>query len=474
VFLSQEATMNGSVGLVWLNIAAGAARKVCSNRRVVLVDFSWTRDKDPRLSLGHASLLAALRVVDGLDVRSVVMPINAAGTDVGAAANAILAHTEGLAVENVDVAIGAYVWGEDLLNATLTALRRRGFRGRIILGGPQISYAGAGLESLYPEADVFVRGYGETALSQLACGIARRSITGVHYAGDEDRREQSNVDLDSLPSPWLAEGIALPEFVRWETQRGCPFRCSFCQHREAGARLRHRCLGAKRIEREIDLFAVAGVNDIAVLDPVFNLGPSATAVLRRFSARGFTGRLSLQCRPECIDAPFLDAATPLDVCLEFGLQTIYSDEAAAVRRGNNIRKVDAALADVRRRGIDHEVSLIFGLPLQTRASFEASVRWCLERRVPVIKAFPLMLLRGTELESERSRWGFIDSGGSMPMVVESHSFGREDWLAMALLSDALKLTEGRHPSSIEELRRVGDGLRPELSRWMPRSLAVGA
>lgn len=44
-------------------------------RRVVLVDFYWTRDKDPRVPLGHASLLAALRA-DGVEVRSVVIAVN--------------------------------------------------------------------------------------------------------------------------------------------------------------------------------------------------------------------------------------------------------------------------------------------------------------------------------------------------------------------------------------------------------------
>jgi len=127
---------------------------------------------------------------------------------------------------------------------------------------------------------------------------------------------------------------------------------------------------------------------------------------------------------------------------------------------------------IRARGLDHEVSLISGLPHQTLASFEASVPWCLERRVPVIKAFPLMLLRGTALEGERDRWGLVDSGGPMPMVVASNSFSGEDGLAMGRLSDALKATEGRHPGTLEELRGIADGLQagekePDRGRWMP-------
>ena len=42
------------------------------NRRIILVDFYWTRDKDPRVPLGHASLLTTLRAREGLDVHPIL------------------------------------------------------------------------------------------------------------------------------------------------------------------------------------------------------------------------------------------------------------------------------------------------------------------------------------------------------------------------------------------------------------------
>ncbi len=97
------------------------------------------------------------------------------------------------------------------------------------------------------------------------------------------------------------------------------------------------------------------------------------------------------------------------------------------------------------------------------------MRWCLDRRVPVIKAFPLLLLRGTALDQERERWGLVDQGGAMPMVVQSSSFAHAEWLAMARLSEALALTEGRHPARLEDLRRLAADLHPSIQRWQPRA-----
>ena len=246
------------------------------------------------------------------------------------------------------------------------------------------------------------------------------------------------------------------KFVRWETQRGCPYRCAFCQHREAGARLVSRDFAEDRVLQEIDLICAAGVDDIVVLDPIFNLGGHALRVLHRFRERCFAGKLSLQCRAEAATPRFLDGAVGLNVCLEFGLQTIHQRESDAIDRRNRMGKVDAALAGVRRRGLKHEVSLIFGLPQQTLSSFVESVAWCLVRRVPVIKAFPLMLLRGTKLDRERRRWDLVEDGETMPAVIASRTFTVDDWHAMARIAEALRRTEGQHPDIATLLRMARD------------------
>lgn len=448
-----------------------------NQRRMVLVDFYWTRDKDPRVPLGHASLLASLARLPAVDVVPLVWAVNDAQLDPRAVTRAILNATQGWTSSAVDVALGAYVWAEDLIQRVLRGLREGGFGGRVVLGGPQVSYHGPGLEALYPQADAFVRGYGEDALCALAVSTTPVPFRGVHWAGSEDRNLTTQVDLESLPSPWLERRIPLEgqTFVRWETQRGCPFRCAFCQHREPGARLKRRNLAYSRVMEEIDLFCAAGVQDIAVLDPIFNAGSHAVEVLERFADRGYRGKLSLQCRAEMVTEAFLDAAARLDVCLEFGLQTVHDDEGRAIDRRNHPDKVASALAGVRARGLRHEVSLIFGLPHQTVAAFRESVDWCLRQQVPVLKAFPLLLLRGTPLERDRERWGLKTSDDAMGTVVASESFSTHDWQEMARLSDALRRTEGRHPSSVEELEWVLEPTTgPEMARWAPESMGGAA
>lgn len=336
-------------------------------RRVVLVGLDWTRDKDPRLPLGQASLSASLRE-RGAEVRDLSYAINAPSFALASVVDAVLgaaAVEEGAA----DVGIGVYVWNDALVLALCRRLRESGFAGRIILGGPQITYHAPGVAESYPCADVFVRGAGEQALVAIVAEPGRAVHAGVVWRGEVDHGEQAAVDLERVPSPYLS-GVLDPalhrRFVRWETKRGCRFRCGFCQHRDPGKRARVVGFGADRIGGEVRAFVAAGVESIAVLDPIFNdRSFPYLEVLDALIAAGFRGRLSLQCRFELVTPEFLARCRSLDVCLEFGLQTIHPSEWKVIQRGNELGRIEAAIAALHAAEIDFEVSLIYGLPEQT-------------------------------------------------------------------------------------------------------------
>jgi len=441
---------------------------------VILLDFPWMRDKDPRTPLGHASLLATLAQNQKLVCHSFIRPINdESNFSIERAWSEISKMIQETNCGNLDIAIGVYVWAEEVIQALLPKIRNELGEGRIILGGPQISYSSSGLESLYPECDIFVRGYGEMALLAICSSHEKQVIQGVHYAGDPDENQQTVIDLDMLPSPFLSGIVSLQRrpFIRWESQRGCPFSCTFCQHKEAGAKLRKREFCEGRIFQEIDLFCENQVGAIAVLDPIFNASRYAIDILKRFKTNGFKGHLSLQCRAEMINEEFVNVVRDMNVTLEFGLQTIHADEGRAVKRKNNLGKVEKNLSLVSDAGIEFEISVIFGLPNQTYRSFLKTVNWCLSSGATTIKAFPLMLLRGTELEERKQEWGMIQSIGTMPVVLSSDTYGFDDWCAMAKISQALKKTEGNHPVQIKELMMLSETLDVDLPRFTPNIIA---
>ena len=419
-------------------------------RRLLLIALDWTRPKDPPLSLGHASIYAHLRK-HGVSVEEASWAVN----DPSFCPSQVTKHILKCVSHDLDVALGAFIWNENYIQSILKSLSTNKFPGRIILGGPQVSYVKKGIEAYYPTVDVFVRGYAEEPMLRLyESKEAYPSIHGVHYKGQTDLGLTSTAELKNLTSPFLS-GIVQPQrFIRWETQRGCPFRCSFCQHRESDDTMQRRYYDPERIEHEIAwIHENPIIQDIAVLDPTFNSGPNYLNILKQFSEKKYSGKLSLQCRIEMVKPEFLNIVEKINqsgnVVLEFGLQTIHRKEQILINRPNNLTKVKAVLEETNRRGIETEISLIFGLPGQTVNSFRQSILFCQSLKATKIYAFPLMLLRGTPLHHNKQKLGLIESSDininyipriqtGIPHVVTSKSFDYKDWQQMADMAASLE------------------------------------
>jgi len=415
------------------------------NKHIVFVSVDWERPQDGRSNLGAVSIIASLKAA-GIPHTLIEDAVNANDFDYDQLEKRVLAAIHELEAQGKEclVGIGAYIWSEPVTQK-LTDVIHNTTSAPIVLGGPQISDTVAGtLESLYPYANIFVRGQGEQALVALAKGENPDHL-GIHFAGTEDRNQKAETALEELASPWLTGVMKPGKSIRWETMRGCPFKCSFCQHRESGSRfkLKEQQLDYERIAKEARLFAQAGVERISILDPIFHLDTKRTVeLLTLFKEVGLTAQLALQCRFESVKDEFIEALEGLNVVLEFGLQTTNLEEGKAIGRPNRLDMAERVIEKLKARNIAFEVSLIYGLPKQTLASFRQSLSWCWDQQVPTIRAWPLMILRGTPLDKQREQFGLIESDNeAIPHVIASNSFTHDDYRQMEALAQTTNQPE---------------------------------
>jgi radical SAM superfamily enzyme YgiQ (UPF0313 family) len=415
-------------------------------KQIISIALDWTRPKDPPISLGQAAIVANLKHHEIPFVQG-AWAVNDENFKAKDVANFVMQHQSPDSI----LAIGGFIWNEKALQEILTTVKQEGFTGKTLLGGPQVSYTQSGLEKIYPQVDIFVRGYAEDAIVQLSKNNHSR---GIHYAHQPDLGLSAAIDLEKLPSPYLTGLIQPQRFIRWETQRGCPFKCSFCQHRESSPMKERKLFGLPRVIQEARWITENPViQDVAVVDPTFNSGENYLKVLHALADGKFSGKLALQARAEMVTPEFLDAIERVNqhglVVLEFGLQTIHAAEQKLIDRPNNMKKVSRVLHEITARGISSEISLIFGLPGQTTASFLKSIEFCINHKIPVIHAFPLMLLRGTPLFHKKEEFGLIESSTEIahnlprvqediPHVITSPTFTYEDWQKMASMAEWLE------------------------------------
>ena len=316
------------------------------------------------------------------------------------------------------VAFSTFAWSDLIFTKTMAILARRKNRPLIMLGGPMVIGSLAELQGLYPHADFFIESYGEKVFANLREYL----VQDYRVTPDNDKKtyESRNRLIKDLPvfeelvSPYFSNLIRIEKgmSVRMELRRGCLFNCAFCRHRNPEKKV--FCVDcAQNHRRELMLFKEKQVGKINVLDPYFNdVRPEFKEISRVFLQNvrdlQIDTKISLQIRPEMLDDEYLDTAQTMpNLIFEIGIQSLDDAVIAKINRGGKgtRQKVLEKLAEVARRKITSEITLIYGLPLQTAQSFASDIATLTSLGFSKISAFPLQIYRGTELFSTYREFG---------------------------------------------------------------------
>ncbi len=145
--------------------------------------------------------------------------------------------------------LSSYVWNHRLNMEVASQIRQTNPGALIIVGGPEIpKYEGVTETFLrdYPAIDIAVLGEGEVACAEILSGLNANleaksnnglsDVAGIVYrvpgGAVRTRERQRMKDINTLPSPYLSG-----EYEPWfrgisnavvETNRGCPYGCTYC------------------------------------------------------------------------------------------------------------------------------------------------------------------------------------------------------------------------------------------------------
>ena len=141
------------------------------------------------------------------------------------------------------VAISVSSWNFKVSMEIARRHKERHPQALILLGGPHIPGNAEPLLRTYPWVDLVCHGEGEIPFLKILEAWPERQwddIPSVSYFEEDQcvtRPDESRItDLDTVPSPYLAgtfepllrEDRGHKWLALWETNRGCPFSCSYC------------------------------------------------------------------------------------------------------------------------------------------------------------------------------------------------------------------------------------------------------
>jgi radical SAM superfamily enzyme YgiQ (UPF0313 family) len=297
-------------------------------------------------------------------------------------------------LQNADVVLfSVYVWNLQLSLAVAKRLKASNPNTWIIFGGPQIPVAAASFLAEHPFVDVAVCGEGEPPVLRLMEGRDTgewRTTPGIAYRDHQGRFIENPkgprlADLNIVPSPYLT-GVfdplmrANPEqkwIALWETNRGCPFSCTFCDWGAATASKVYQ-YDLDRLHREADWFADHHIDFVFCCDANFGILPRdldiAQYVAERKRATGFPQALSVQGTKNATERAYQVQKTLADAGLNKGvtlsMQSLDRETLKVVERANiKLETYQVLQQRFTRDRIETYADLILGLPNESYDTF---------------------------------------------------------------------------------------------------------
>ncbi len=295
------------------------------------------------------------------------------------------------------VAFSSSMWNHQLNLALAKSARALFPEVLIVFGGPHVPQSTEEFLEKNPFIDVVVRGEGEVTFSEVLISFLEgrdfSRVNGVVYRDSRSGKcirtpDRGRVDVNQFPSPYLAgfydellrknNGVEYQMIL--ETNRGCPFCCSFCFWGNGIPKIRTFDIG--RIKEEIDWAADRKISYVFGADANFGMMPRDKDIAELFVAKkklsGYPRAFRVCYGKNATDRVFEVAKLLEESRLTTGVTVSFqsTDRQTLINIGRSNIKLDA-YRDLLRRYRSEKIrvytELVLGLPGETYESFSKGI-----------------------------------------------------------------------------------------------------
>jgi radical SAM superfamily enzyme YgiQ (UPF0313 family) len=318
-----------------------------------------------------------------------------------------------------------------------------------------------------PDVDVTVRGEGEATTAAVldaligALGVldggrtdfsVLRDVEGISFRDGEEIVHNPDrdriADLDTIPSPFLtglfdAYGEVPRMQVTTETNRGCPYGCTFCDWGSA-TMSRIRKFSIDRVFAELEWLSSHKMMAIGPADSNFGMLERDVDIAEKIAElkalNGYPKVFGVSYAKNTVrhlrkiiqlmaDAGILTHGI-------LSLQSMDEETLAVIERTNiKLEKYEELAGEFRRAGLPLFVDLMVGLPGATHQSFLNDLQQCVDREVQVRLPITELLVNSPMNDpAYKEKYKIVVTNepgrGQHSMVVSTSSFGREEYHEM--------------------------------------------
>ena len=329
-----------------------------------------------------------------------------------------------------------YMWNEELSLHFARMMKRIRPDTLVVMGGPNIALEDARKHEYmnrHPEIDLYVLGEADFLATEIVrqfieAGLSLPRLGAREIPSSLYRRPDGTLamtpmwarhrGLDEIPSPWLAgtfdeffDGKLAPMI---ETNRGCPFTCTFCVQGVSWY-TKVNYFDKDRLRQEIDYIG-SRIRDRSPQMGVLRIADSNYGMFERdVELSGFVGEAQRKYGwPTFIDATtgknkperIIESLEKMSGALVLyqAVQSLDDDVLRQVKRANIKKEAyEQIMVHVRGRGLRSLSDLILGLPGETLKTHVDSIHMLLDAGTHEMHNFQSMMLKGSEMETLESR-----------------------------------------------------------------------
>jgi radical SAM superfamily enzyme YgiQ (UPF0313 family) len=413
--------------------------------------------------------------------------------------------------------VSNYMWCEQLSLRFARLAKALNPNALVVMGGPNIPIEDERQKKYlarHPEVDVYVLGEGdflgaEIVKHYLDAGLSpkqlsHRTLPSSLFRGPDgevllEKMWDRHKEIDEIPSPWLT-GI-LDEFFdgklvpMMETNRGCPFTCTFCVQGTRWYTKVHYFTEA-RVKEELDYIAKK-VNDLCPHVGTLRIADSNYGMFERdIEISAHIGKLQKQYSwPTLIDATtgknrperIIQSLEKVSGALVLyqAVQSLDEDVLKKIKRQSiKVQAYEQLQVHVRGRGLRSNSDLILALPGETLQTHVRAIHKLADAGVDQVSTFQLLLLQGSELETDEARQMFQmqhkyrispktfgEYGGEKvfdieEIVVATDTLPFEDYLKARVY--ALGCAAFWHDNNFEDVQKFAEQQGVKRSEWLDR------
>jgi radical SAM superfamily enzyme YgiQ (UPF0313 family) len=354
--------------------------------------------------------------------------------------------------------LSSYVWNHDVNVEFARALKRRTPGALVVVGGPQVPRIQAQCEEFlakHPYFDVAVRQEGEITLAEILTELTRpevrladlsrvdlTTVTGLTFRRNgvlvrtPDRPKTPDIDI--FPSPYTTgefdEWIDSQPYLPLETNRGCPYGCTFCDWGSATLSKVAR-MSMERVLAELEFAAKHRIANVGICDANFGILPRDVDIARAIvdlrarygypTELGYTNAKTASPRLTEIIKILHDGG--LISSGQISMQTTDEKILENVERANiKMSEYRKMITFFHKEEIPAVSDIMLGLPGQTLETCKRDLQFCFDHKVTAM-IFATSVMPNAPMADEGYRRKFqieIDDEG---LVESTYSFTREEY-----------------------------------------------